>query len=502
MPYQMGDGVFGAFIVQDPENDPYTADADNYVTQDIVVGLSDWMRYSSDTIYRYTSQFGFDLWPLTHYISLINGQQDFSFVMTQGSTYRLRIYCATVEFGYRLFLTGGHRMTVIAADGALVQPTQTDFLDIYSGERYDVLVTADQEVGTYLLLANILSFTGKLQKEIIYGSFIYEGDISDVDEVVTNQLEAFNKADPTLTLLDQHKLVAYRNEITGKFNDDYQTLPGPKDVIADPWVYKTTSYAVVNESQFQFMDSWDNFFHHKTLTEPTPLLFLGDNKELEKRTIEERREIVVSAYSNSSLTHSATIGPRLQFLELGETIDIVFQNAPTEDNELSLFNAYHPMHIHGHYFWSLASGLGVFDADAAAASANFEDPPMRDNVVVPPHSWVLVRLQANNPGLWLMHCHTETHAMFGMMTILVVGDAAERPTPSDDLAMCGVGHTPNRPESLSVLTVLNLTGLIVIVTLAASALFLWIRRRREFLLPYHRVHILGRRHCGRPRRNS
>lgn len=508
----MGDGVFGAFVVQDPENDPYYADGqpDSPVAQDLVVGLSDWMRYNSDTVYQFVSQFRVDVWPLQHYISFINGQQDFSFNVSPGSTYRLRIYCATLEFGYRLFLTGGHRMTVIAADGALVSPTETDFLDIYSGERYDVLIKADQEIGTYQLLANVLTFTGKLKKEVIYASMVYEGGTSDTIQVAANHLEAFRNVDPALTLLDQYSLVAYRDAATGEFHDGYVPLPGPAKVIGDPWVYTTTSYAVVNERKFKFMDSWDNHFHHQSFRDPTPLLFLGDNNDLENFMHEESRAITVAAYSNASLTHSATLGPRLEFLDLGETIDIVFQNAPTSDQDLGLFDAFHPMHIHGHSFWALAVGAGKFDREVATATGNFMDPPLRDNIVVPPNSWVLVRLRADNPGLWLMHCHTETHSVFGMMTTLVVGDTANRPSPPEDFPICGRGSVPNsRKGTLQRSNYLSLYGLqllccVLLASLVASFLFRWwYRRGREVFLPYHRVQMMSRRTCGnRERRDS
>ena len=126
----------------------------------------------------------------------------------------------------------------------------------------------------------------------------------------------------------------------------------------------------------------------------------------------------------------------MQFLNLGETVDIIFINSPSVGNEDGFFGAMHPMHIHGHYFWSIASGDGEFDKELALNKANFVNPPLRDNVVVSSSSWVWVRLEASNPGLWLMHCHSETHAVFGMMTTLVVGTADERHVPSE-LVQCG-----------------------------------------------------------------
>jgi hypothetical protein len=434
MPYQFGDGVFGAFIVKDPENDPYV----DAVEDEIAIGLSEWSQYHSDMVYQYVSQFRFDYWPLAHYISFLNGQQEFSMTLIPGATYRFRIYCATVEYGYRLFFQG-HTMTVIAADGSLVQPTTTDYLDVFSGERYDVLVTADQEVGIYLLLANVLNFLGELVEDaVLYGVFTYEGALdnnaTNATLVISEQLAAFNSSNASLTLLDQYDLVAYKDESSGEFAAGYQTLPGPAEVLADPWVYTTTSYAVVGERQYQFMDSWDNYFSSNP---SEPLMFLDDTglkMDMEK----EARALTVAAYIDANQTHSAILGPRFQFLDLDQVIDVVFQNAATPGNELGFFVGAHPMHIHGHYFWSLGSGEGAFDADVANESVNFVDPPLRDNIVVKANSWVLLRFQASNPGLWLMHCHLETHAVFGMKTTLVVGTAEERPALPDTFPVCGV----------------------------------------------------------------
>lgn len=59
----------------------------------------------------------------------------------------------------------------------------------------------------------------------------------------------------------------------------------------------------------------------------------------------------------------------------------------------------HPMHIHGHTF-ALPNGL------------------RKDTVLVKPMTTLPVDLQANNPGLWMTHCHNAYHAEAGMMIAL------------------------------------------------------------------------------------
>jgi FtsP/CotA-like multicopper oxidase with cupredoxin domain len=62
----------------------------------------------------------------------------------------------------------------------------------------------------------------------------------------------------------------------------------------------------------------------------------------------------------------------------------------------------HPMHLHGHEFQVLA----INDERFSGA--------VRDTVLVPPGHRVLVAFDANNPGLWALHCHLLYHLEAGM----------------------------------------------------------------------------------------
>ncbi|MGW4671357.1 multicopper oxidase family protein [Streptomyces sp. NPDC004324] len=73
---------------------------------------------------------------------------------------------------------------------------------------------------------------------------------------------------------------------------------------------------------------------------------------------------------------------------------------------LSLINAthmWHPLHLHGHTF--ALTGLGALGA-------------RKDTAVVLPHRKIVVDFYADNPGLWMLHCHNQYHSESGMMTIL------------------------------------------------------------------------------------
>lgn len=60
-------------------------------------------------------------------------------------------------------------------------------------------------------------------------------------------------------------------------------------------------------------------------------------------------------------------------------------------------------HLHGHHFWVLGQGNGTFNA--ATAALNTANPPLRDTATLPQAGWVVLRFTADNPGLWIFHCH-------------------------------------------------------------------------------------------------
>jgi FtsP/CotA-like multicopper oxidase with cupredoxin domain len=66
----------------------------------------------------------------------------------------------------------------------------------------------------------------------------------------------------------------------------------------------------------------------------------------------------------------------------------------------------HPMHLHGHSFQVVA----INDQRFSGA--------LRDTVLVPGKTSVTVEFDANNPGLWYVHCHVLWHLAAGMATLV------------------------------------------------------------------------------------
>lgn len=80
---------------------------------------------------------------------------------------------------------------------------------------------------------------------------------------------------------------------------------------------------------------------------------------------------------------------------LGQRVEIDFVNRT---------GMAHPMHFHGHHFQVV--GIG----DEAFAGG------LRDTVLVPIDGRVRIAFDADNPGIWPLHCHNLLHMATGMMT--------------------------------------------------------------------------------------
>ena len=61
--------------------------------------------------------------------------------------------------------------------------------------------------------------------------------------------------------------------------------------------------------------------------------------------------------------------------------------------------------------------------------SKFNNLMQRSTIAVPANGYVVLRFKADNPGIWLMHCHTNSHMLEGMATLLDVSDNGIPPVP-------------------------------------------------------------------------
>lgn len=81
----------------------------------------------------------------------------------------------------------------------------------------------------------------------------------------------------------------------------------------------------------------------------------------------------------------------------GERVEITFTNKTMMT---------HPMHLHGHVFQVTEIDGKIFKG------------AVRDTVLVGPRSTLKIQFDANNPGVWPLHCHLLYHLEAGMLTVV------------------------------------------------------------------------------------
>lgn len=84
-------------------------------------------------------------------------------------------------------------------------------------------------------------------------------------------------------------------------------------------------------------------------------------------------------------------------VEEGQRVAITFKNSTAMA---------HPMHLHGHVF------------QITSINGREIEGAVRDTVLVMPHSTLTIQFDADNPGVWPLHCHLLYHLEAGMLTVV------------------------------------------------------------------------------------
>ncbi|KAH9963959.1 laccase [Lactifluus volemus] len=363
---QYCDGLRGALIIDDP-NDPqkYLYDVDNDAT---VITLADWYHYLSTqapAIPAFNS-------------TLINGKGrfpggppvDIAFVnVTQGQRYRFRLVSISCDPSFT-FSIDNHTMTVIEVEGINVQPLLVDSIRIFAGQRYSVVVNANQPINNYWLRA--LPITGTMgnagfNESINVGVFHYDG----APEAPPTTDPAVNVpvcAKPLIET-DLHPLIS--TPVPGN------PTPGGADIN-------------INLNNF------------------TEFMFDMNGTPFRPPTVPVLLQILSGAKTASELLPPGSI----YGLEPNKSVELTIPGGAV--------GGPHPVHLHGHNFHVVRS--------AGNSSYNFDNPVIRDVVSIgDTGDNVTIRFFTDNPGPWFFHCHIDWHLNAGF-AVVFAEDVPDVPT--------------------------------------------------------------------------
>jgi hypothetical protein len=123
---------------------------------------------------------------------------------------------------------------------------------------------------------------------------------------------------------------------------------------------------------------------------------------------------------------------QLVSVSAGDVVEITWRNRRDSAGE----SEHHPMHMHGHRFWLLGSGTS---GEPHYSIADQTRALLRDTFHLPHEDgWAITRFVADNPGVWMVHCHYAWHMTSGMAFYIVYQPVSTIPSLPAGTERCAV----------------------------------------------------------------
>uniref|UniRef100_A0A0D9WRC3 L-ascorbate oxidase n=1 Tax=Leersia perrieri TaxID=77586 RepID=A0A0D9WRC3_9ORYZ len=312
-------------------------------------------------------------------------------------TYRLRV-ASTTSLASLNLAVGNHKLTVVEADGNYVDPFLVDDIDIYSGDSYSVLLTTNQNPSAnYWISVGVRGRQPKTSPALAILNY-RPNRASNLPP---------SPPPPTPAWDDFARSKSFTHRILGLAGN---TPPPPAKSDRRIELLNT-------QNRMDGHIKWS--INNVSMVLPsTP--YLGSLKMGLKSAMPPSSESPSDTFGRGydvtrpPANPNTTAGGNLYVIAHNATVDVVLQNANALARNVS---EVHPWHLHGHDFWVLGYGEGMFDEKLASAAFNLRNPPLRNTAVIFPYGWTAIRFVADNPGVWAFHCHIEPHLHMGMGVI-------------------------------------------------------------------------------------
>ncbi|KAK4168059.1 multicopper oxidase-domain-containing protein [Cladorrhinum sp. PSN259] len=372
---QYSQGVLGPIVIHGPKTANYEID----------LGPINMEDYYRESVFELSQR------PLTRVLGippvpisgLINGKNtDLSsgsrheIIFTPGKKHLLRLINTGSEITFR-FAIDGHQLQVVAVDFVPIVPYTTNSILIAVGQRYDVIVEANQTPSNYW--ARALPMLSCLALNL---------NVANIRAIV--RYDSSSTSTPTSlppvmldVCSDEHlsNLVPYHAHTVGP-----SSLTADFDAVLLP--NQNASYAV----KWQISGDSGSVTYSPLKSQPIIRQIFSPNPPSSFPP-----EFVPLDLTSLSLTPSSWVYVIIS----------------------SLLPLPHPIHLHGHDMYVLSRGAGDFLPGITAV--NTVNPPRRDTVNLPQVGYLLLAFQTDNPGSWLLHCHIAWHLHDGFAMSVVSG---------------------------------------------------------------------------------
>ncbi|KAG9243496.1 Cupredoxin [Calycina marina] len=386
---QYAGGILGPMIIHGPKTLPYDIDIGPVLLTD---------HYHPDYFSLVEKVMGTDT---TQVIvssdnNLINGRNPFdcstvtagdtttcvdttdvsAFKFTPGAVHLLRLINAGAE-GFQKFSLDGHNMTVIANDFVPILPYSTQVVTLGIGQRTDVLIYSSSAASGSYAMRSTMAFSATNQASAL--AVVYYSTIPAVPVVP-----------------DTEPWPAFTDAASQTSNDDLSlTEPWyPIPAVATPATVETIDITVGVNATGHTLWTMNGSSFRANYNQPILLLSnVGNN-----------------SYPDSPQWNVYNFGSN-------SSIRIILNN---------FIGAAHPIHLHGHNMQVLSEGVGTWDGTVVRST----NPQRRDVQILRGNGYMVLQIDADNPGAWPLHCHIAWHVSAGLYVTVL-----ERPDDIEQLSI-------------------------------------------------------------------
>ncbi|XP_074578053.1 laccase-17-like [Curcuma longa] len=361
----------------------------------------------------------------------------FKLKVKPGKTYLLRLINAALN-DELFFSIANHSLTVVETDASYVKPLDVDVVLVTPGQTTNVLLrTASAAPNASFLLAIRPYATGQGTFDNTTAAGILEYQNSNGRSSLKN-IPLFK---PKLPALND---TAYAESYSGRLRrlaDAWHPVDVPQAVdrrffftvglAADPCPKNRTCQG---PNGTKFAAAINNVSFPLPATALLQAHYLRRSQGVYRADFPEEPLFFFNFTGTPPNNTFVEHGTRVVRLPFNTSVEVVLQGTSVLGAES------HPMHLHGHNFYVVGRGFGNFNPVDDPSRFNLVDPVERNTVGVPVGGWLAIRFRADNPGVWLMHCHIDVHLSWGLRMTWLVDDGPlpnqKLPPPPSDLPTC------------------------------------------------------------------
>ncbi|XP_066596700.1 uncharacterized protein [Prorops nasuta] len=461
------DGQFGSLVVRTPPSlDPHFHLYDEDLPEHVLI-ICDWLHDLSifrHIGYFYTNFEGTDSILLNgkgRYVNYYDGKVFSSelekYEVQRGKRYRFRIISAVVISCLIKISVVQHPLTVIAIDGNDIEPVTVDQVVLNSGDRVDVILTADKPIATYIMkiespgdcqadgesIANfpVAIIKYKVEPEVLPFPLIKE---RRKERSLENRMSIFNPINMSFCDDNRSHMICYQNLIPIAKIDDrlLQVVPDYRFILP----FSFFIFDRTNDVMFQ-TDSYTPHFLIVTGRSVTSMMDGITHKDAAVPPLSQRNQDLGISCNSANMPKDCE-PPCNCFHKYDVKKDSIVEIIAYDESPWRM--VLHAFHLHGHSFhiFDIGQFPGVDKLSKEHLSPviakheqklrnkEYVNPPAKDSLNAPLRGYFIIRFIADNPGWWLFHCHLVWHHGTGMAMVFHVGEDSDLPPVPPNFPEC------------------------------------------------------------------